>query len=85
MGHTCGMSRDDLHFRLRIPAPLKEKIEAAAADNHRSMTAEIISRLEASFNEDQSLSDHEERLRLLEERINRWESAADFLGPKITE
>jgi len=43
------MSREDLHFRLRIPAQLKEKVEKAAVRNHRSMTAEIISRLEKSF------------------------------------
>ena len=43
------MSRDDLHFRLRIPEALKERIEAAALANNRSMTAEIIIRLEKSF------------------------------------
>mgnify|MGYP001766224447 CR=1 FL=1 len=43
------MAREDLHFRLRIPEALKERIEAAAASNNRSMTAEIISRLERSF------------------------------------
>ena len=40
------MARDDLHFRLRIPDALKAKIEEAAAQNKRSMTAEIIARLE---------------------------------------
>ncbi|MGB3389183.1 MAG: Arc family DNA-binding protein, partial [Pseudaminobacter sp.] len=34
------MAREDLHFRLRIPEDLKQKVEKAAADNHRSMTAE---------------------------------------------
>lgn len=43
------MSRDDLHFRLRIPPDLKERVEAAAKENKRSMTAEIVARLEASF------------------------------------
>jgi hypothetical protein len=43
------MARDDLHFRLRIPEDLKERIGAEALANHRSMTAEIIARLEASF------------------------------------
>lgn len=40
------MSRDDLHFRLRIPADLKASIEASAKANNRSMTAEIINRLQ---------------------------------------
>lgn len=43
------MARDDLHFRLRIPEALKAQIEQAAASNNRSLTAEIISRLERSF------------------------------------
>lgn len=46
------MARDDLHFRLRIPEDLKQKVEKSAKDNHRSMTAEIIARLEVSFLED---------------------------------
>ena len=43
------MAREDLHFRLRIPEDLKLRIEQAAAESHRSMTAEIVSRLEESF------------------------------------
>lgn len=42
------MAREDLHFRLRIPELLKAKIETAAAKNRRSMTAEIVERLERS-------------------------------------
>lgn len=40
------MARDDLHFRLRIPDDLKTRIEEAAAAKRRSMTAEIVARLE---------------------------------------
>lgn len=43
------MSRDDPHFRLRVPGDLKEQIEAAAKRNKRSMNAEVVSRLEHSF------------------------------------
>lgn len=43
------MAREDAHFRLRIPDSLKEKVEKAALANHRSMTAEIIARLERTF------------------------------------
>ncbi len=46
------MAREDLHFRLRIPEELKKRIEAYAGLNNRSMTAEIISRLEDSINEE---------------------------------
>lgn len=43
------MAREDLQFRLRIPEELKAKIEKSAVENNRSMTAEIISRLERSY------------------------------------
>ncbi|WP_082400777.1 Arc family DNA-binding protein [Gemmobacter sp. LW-1] len=43
------MARDDLHFRLRIPEALKAQLEESAASNNRSVTAEIVSRLERSF------------------------------------
>jgi transcriptional regulator len=50
------MAREDLHFRLRIPEELKAEIEAAAAQNRRSMTAEIVARLEDSFAPGSALS-----------------------------
>lgn len=43
------MAKDDSHFRLRIPADLKVKIEASAADSHRSINAEIVALLEAAL------------------------------------
>lgn len=43
------MAHDDLYFRLRIPADLKARITAAAVNNHRSTTAEIIAMLEREF------------------------------------
>ncbi|UBM23286.1 Arc family DNA-binding protein [Pseudomonas sp. p1(2021b)] len=42
------MSRSDPQFNLRLPEALKDKIVAAANDNKRSATAEILARLEAS-------------------------------------
>jgi hypothetical protein len=58
------MSREDLHFRLRIPEQLKKRVEASAASNERSMTAEIVDRLERSFDLGLSLpSDLESRIR----------------------
>jgi hypothetical protein len=61
------MSRDDPHFRLRIPETLKREIEASARENSRSITAEIVYRLEHSFllsdPEKKSLADEIENLR----------------------
>jgi ATP-dependent DNA ligase len=71
------MAREDLHFRLRIPEELKQKVERAADQSHRSMTAEIVARLESSFeqpnhDEVEALKralEHSERLRELEGRV----------------
>lgn len=42
------MSREDPHFRLRLPIWLHEHLRAAAAAEKRSINSEIVSRLEAS-------------------------------------
>lgn len=39
------MSREDLHFRLRLPEALHSAIKADADAKGRSMTAEIVARL----------------------------------------
>lgn len=41
--------QDDPHFRLRIPAAVKDAIADAAATNKRSINAEIVARLEQSL------------------------------------
>lgn len=43
------MSREDPQLRIRLPVDLKEKIESTAKDNGRSMNAEIVQRLDQSF------------------------------------
>tara|TARA_B100001079_G_C16408939_1_gene515182 strand:+ start:1093 stop:1335 length:243 start_codon:yes stop_codon:yes gene_type:complete len=43
------MSRDDPQFKLRLPAALHEQIKEASEQNHRSMNAEMVARLAASF------------------------------------
>ncbi|PHZ21552.1 Arc family DNA-binding protein [Yersinia massiliensis] len=43
------MSREDPQLRIRLPIELKEKIEESAKGNNRSMNAEIVQRLDASY------------------------------------
>lgn len=43
------VSRTDPQFNLRIPEALRDKVMAAAKENKRSATAEILARLEESF------------------------------------
>lgn len=44
------MARNDPQMNLRVPVEIKEKIEQAAADNNKTITAEAVLRLEQSFN-----------------------------------
>lgn len=43
------MSREDPQMKIRLPADLKDQIEASAKESGRSMNAEIVARLEGSF------------------------------------
>lgn len=43
------MARDDPQINLRIPLELKERLDAASSQKKRSLTAEVVARLEASF------------------------------------
>lgn len=50
------MARTDPQFNLRIPQELKDRLEEAAVANKRSVTAELIARLESSFSDDQTVA-----------------------------
>lgn len=43
------MARDDPQINLRIPAALKERLDEASVQSKRSLTAEVVARLEESF------------------------------------
>ena len=43
------MAREYSQVNFRIPTKLKEKIEESASTNDRSITAELVARLEQSF------------------------------------
>ncbi|MCU4483566.1 Arc family DNA-binding protein [Acinetobacter ursingii] len=47
------MARNDPQMNLRVPVDLKEKVEKAAFENGRTITAEAVYRLEQSFNSTQ--------------------------------
>lgn len=65
------MSREDAQFKLRLPEDLRDQISEAAARNGRSMNAEVVSRLAASFEGDQ-----EAKLEKVMERVlSRYEAA----------
>lgn len=58
------MSREDQHFRLRIPADLKKQIEGAAEEESRSINAEIVGRLARSLAKDDRLDEATKNYRL---------------------
>lgn len=43
------MASEDVQTNLRLPADLKDRLVASAAENNRSLSAEVSSRLEASY------------------------------------
>ncbi|WP_144982860.1 Arc family DNA-binding protein [Halomonas sp. C22] len=45
------MSTHDTHtqYKLRMPPELRDKLKSASEENHRSMNAEIVARLQDSF------------------------------------
>lgn len=61
---------------VRFPPGLMDRLKAAAENNHRSMNAEIIARLEASFSAVEKSQDE----RRMEALIERFESILSGLG-----
>lgn len=52
------MARNDPTIYMRIPQELKDRLDQAAATNRKSLTAEVVSRLEASFQSSTTTQDH---------------------------
>lgn len=62
------MASDDVQTNLRIPAALKDALTAAANQNNRSLSAEVVFRLVHSFSQDASLLQAGERSEMLSEQ-----------------
>ncbi|MCO6387800.1 Arc family DNA-binding protein [Aliihoeflea sp. 40Bstr573] len=59
------MSREDPPLRIRLPAALKSAVQARAAENRRSMNAEIVRRLEWSLEAEQDHQPGQDSVRRL--------------------
>ncbi|WP_247996873.1 Arc family DNA-binding protein [Brucella tritici] len=82
------MSRDDPHFRLRIPADQKLNIEIAANESGRSVNAEILTRLEAyddliAVNQDFELA--KSRIDELGKQVQSKDDLIKMLSEKLDE
>lgn len=64
------MARTDPQVNFRIPAELKDKLDNAAKENGRTITAELILRLEMTFEQDDQLKDLLARLESLENEVD---------------
>lgn len=49
------MARNDPQINLRLPQSLKDALDAASLENKRSLTAEVVARLERSFTADKEV------------------------------
>ena len=72
-GHDLRMSESDADtwFKLRLSAPLRKKLEAEANSHGRTLTAEILSRLEATLSGSERRIEELERLTSDEDYGNR--------------
>ena len=64
------MARTDPQVNFRIPAELKDKLDNAAKENGRTLTAELILRLEMTIEQDDQVSELLERINKLENDIH---------------
>lgn len=51
------MKQTDPQFKLRLPANLKERLDQAAGEHEKTLTAEIVARLEKSFDPSMPIQD----------------------------
>lgn len=74
-------------FKLRLPVRLREQLDAASAENERSLNAEIVARLEASFGSANETAAQLEALQVSVEKLQRTydENAALFARMKAIE
>ena len=72
------MAREYSQVNFRIPTKLKEKIEESASTNDRSITAELVARLEQSF-EHQENSD----ITQLKQQIERMDQTIKTLATTL--
>jgi uncharacterized protein (DUF1778 family) len=63
------MARTDPQLNFRCPADLRDRLEGAAAISGRSLTQEVVARLQASFDEKPTLTNAE--LQALLDSIDR--------------
>ncbi|HWM82968.1 MAG TPA: Arc family DNA-binding protein [Pseudolabrys sp.] len=72
----------EVRITFRMPANLRERVAAAAEKNNRSMNAEIVARLEASFFDDALVEGADRQLMFVSRAIERLKT---FIDEKISD
>ncbi|CAN7170169.1 Arc family DNA-binding protein [Rhizobium sp. LjRoot30] len=63
------MSNNEYYLRLRIPETVRRQLMKSATLNNRSMTAEILTRLQTSFESGDNLGTADDELQAMQERL----------------
>ena len=71
---------DHTIVRLRVPPELKQKIEDSAEKNNRSQSAEMVARLEQSFNK---ANTHETEMYLMNVMVKEQQKQIDQLQEMV--
>jgi hypothetical protein len=80
MRHCCAMT-DEVHFRLRIPTSLHQKLAELAEQNHRSINSEVIARLRGSIASDAWTPEQmTNAIKYLQERVDGLQREMMFLS-----
>jgi len=65
------MYKDINPIGLRLPGDLRAKVQQSATENHRSMNAELVARVQESYEKASRLEDFDDG-QLVQELIRRW-------------
>lgn len=75
-----GNQADHTIVRLRVPPELKKQIEVSAEKNNRSQSAEMVARLEQSFNKGNA---HETEMYLMNVMVKEQQKQIDQLQEMV--
>lgn len=75
--HVGAMKHDQLQFKLRLSAELKAKLDEFAAKNDRTLTAEIVDRLQQSLNDKGNVNLPEGIIEMLQEAAEKTGRSVD--------
>ena len=81
------MSKTDPQVNFRLPASLRERLQYSAAEAKRTLTAEMITRLEQSFarSEEEIVRRHlpQSDLQQILDRLDKQQRDIDAIGGKV--